>query len=831
MKIFRLSLLMLRRDWRAGELHVLALALVIAVGSMTSVGFFSDRIDRALRQQANELLGGDAVIIADHPIPDAYLKQARKLGLRTARTEAFHSMLVAGDKTALADIKAVTSGYPLRGSLLLSSELYAPSHPAAGIIPPSGSVWMEPRLLSELQLHVGDAVGVGRSTLRVQQVIANEPDRAGNLFSIAPRLMMNMTDLPATGLIIPGSRVSYRLLVAGGEREVRAFRAAAHKLLGRGERLEDLQDGRPEIRDALTRAERFLGLAALVSVMIAGVAIATAARRFIDRHLDSCAILRCLGARQGEIFGIYTCQLLWVGIAASVAGCGVGYLAQFLLAHLLAGLAHTALPQPSLLPVVFGMFTGLVALGAFALPPLVHLKRVSTLRVLRRELGGLPPQTVAGYGMGVAALVGLMMWQAGDLKLGGYVLGGMTATLAVLSGLIFVLIALLRRLQQGGASVWRFGLGNITRRSHATLVQVLALGLGVMVLLLLTFVRSDLIAGWQSSIPDDAPNRFIINIQPDQVQAMQRFLAASPALAGPRFFPMVRGRLTAINSRPVLPKDFENGRAQRLVAREFNLSWSNRLQADNKITAGRWWGTDARGRHVLSVEQGLAETLGIKLGDTLTFTVAGESFDAKVTSLRKVDWDSFNVNFFVLLPPGVIEDYPTTYITSFYLPDDQYRVLNNLVKTFPNITLLDVAAIMHEVRSIIARVSLAVEYVFLFTLVAGLMVLYAAIQSTLDERIRENAILRTLGARRRQMVRGLLTEFAGLGALAGAVAAAAASVVGYILASHIFNFGYEFDPWLWLMGMGGGALGIGAAGYAGTRFVLRQPPLQTLREI
>lgn len=830
MKVLKLSLLMLRRDWRAGELHVLAMALVIAVGSMTSVGFFTDRIDGALRQQANELLGGDAVIIADHPIPDAYLQQAQRLGLRTARTETFHSMLVADDNTALADIKAVTPGYPLRGSLRVSAELYAPGHPASGI-PPPGSVWVEPRLLSELQLRVGDAVGVGNTTLRVQQVIANEPDRAGNLFSIAPRLMMNMKDLKATGLIIPGSRVRYRLLVAGGDRPVGAFRAAARDLLGRGERLEDIQDGRPEIRDALTRAERFLGLAALVSVMIAGVAIATATRRFIHRHLDGCAVLRCLGARQGEIFGVYSCQLLWVGIAASLAGCGLGYLAQFLLAHLLAGMTHASLPQPSLLPVVFGVFTGLVALAAFALPPLLHLKRVPTLRVLRRELGGLPPQTLAGYGAGVAALVVLMIWQAGDLTLGGYVLGGMTATLVVLSAMIYALIVLLRRLQRGGASVWRFGLGNITRRSRGTLVQVLALGLGVMVLLLLTFVRSDLIAGWQSSIPDDAPNRFIINIQPDQVTAMRKFLAASPALADPRIFPMVRGRLTAVNGRQVLPKDYENERAQRLVAREFNLSWASRLQSDNKIAAGQWWGTGADGKPILSVEQGLADTLGIQLGDTLTFTVAGKRFDARVTSLRKVDWDSFNVNFFVLLPPGVIEDYPTTYITSFYLPGDQYRVLNGLVKAFPNITVLDVAAIMNEVRSIIARVSLAVEYVFLFTLVAGLMVLYAAIQSTLDERIRENAILRTLGARRRQMVRGLLTEFAGLGVLAGVVAAAAASVIGYVLANHVFHFGYAFDPWLWAMGMGGGALGIGAAGYAGTRFVLRQPPLQTLREI
>jgi putative ABC transport system permease protein len=829
-KIVRLSLLMLRRDWRTGELTVLALALVIAVGSTTSVGFFTDRIDRALHQQANELLGGDAVVIADHPLPDGFMQAARTAGLRTARTRDFHSMVLAGDKTALADIKAVTPGYPLRGTLRLSSALFGPSRPVAGI-PAPGAVWLDPRLFGELQLHIGDTVGVGNIELRVTAVIANEPDRAGNLFSLAPRLMMNMADVASTGLIIPGSRVRYRLLVAGTDAGVRAFRDETRPRLGRGERLEDTEDGRPEIRDALDRAEQFLGLAALVSVMIAGVAIATAARRFIDRHLDSCAVMRCLGASQGEILGIYGCQLLWVGLAASAAGCAVGYFAQRVLVFLLGDLTHTVLPSASLLPVLSGMGIGLIALGAFVLPPLLHLKRLPTLRVLRRDLGGLPPQTLAGYGAGLAALAALMAWQAGDIALAGYVLGGIAATLAVLSGMIQVLIRGLGRVRRRGSSVWRFGLGNITGRGRGTLVQVLALGLGVMVLLLLTFVRSDLITGWQSTLPDDAPNRFIINIQPDQVQAMQGFLADSPALAHPRFFPMVRGRLTAVNGREVLPKDYENERAQRLVAREFNLSWASRLEDDNKIVAGRWWGTTADGRHNLSVEQGLAQTLGIKLGDTLTFSVAGESFDATVTSLRKVDWDSFNVNFFVLLPPGVIEGYPTTYITSFYLPADQYQVLNDMVKTFPNITVLDVAAIMQEVRSIIARVSLAVEYVFTFTLVAGLMVLYAAIHATLDERIREHAVLRTLGARRRQLVRALWTEFAVLGALSGTVAAAAASVVGYVLAEHVFHFGFHLDPRLWLVGMGGGAVGIGAAGYAGTRFVLRQPPLQTLREI
>lgn len=825
-----LSLRMLRRDWRAGELRILALALVVAVASVTSVAFFADRVNGALHHQADELLGGDAVIVADHPVPAPVVRLAGRLGLRSAATRTFRSMVVAGDNTALADIKAVTAGYPLRGTLRIARRPYAPGRAAPGV-PPPGTAWVDARLMTELRLHRGERVGVGRATLTIAAVIAHEPDRAGDLFSIAPRLMMNETDVPATGLIIPGSRATYRLLVAGDDRAVKAFRDAVLPRLARGERLEDIRDGRPEIRDAVDRAERFLGLAALVAVMIAGVAVATAARRFIARHLDSCAVMRCLGANQRQILGLYGTQLLWVGGSSSLVGCAAGYVAQWALADALAGMVHTRLPAPSLLPVWPGLLTGVITLAAFAMAPLLRLRDVPTLRVLRRDLGVPPARSVAAYLAGAAALTGLMAWQAGDATLAGYVLLGTAATLGALSVLIHGLIVALRRLQQRGAVAWRFGLANITRRRQDSLVQVLALGLGIMVLLLLTFVRGDLIKDWQASIPPKAPNRFIINIQPDQVASMKTFVKQVRDLSDVRFYPMVRGRLTAIDGRDVSPEDYSSERARHLVAREFNLSWTSRLQGDNRIVAGRWWGGAAEGRALLSVEQGIARTLGIKLGDTLTFTVGGARLQAKVSNLRKVDWDSFHVNFFVLLPPGVIDRYPTTYITSFYLPEHQYAVLNRMVKAFPNITVLDVAELLREVRTLIARVSVAVEYVFLFTLVAGLMVLYAAIQATLDERIHENAILRTLGARRRRLLHNLLIEFAGLGALAGLVAAAAATVIGYVLAQHVFHFAYRLDPLLWLTGIVGGAAGIGLAGYMGTRFIVRQPPLQTLREI
>lgn len=820
---------MLRRDWRAGELRVLMMALMVAVASIVAIDAFTDRIRLTLESQANELLGGDLMIASGQPLPHVYEDIAREHGLTVAHMIAFRSMALAKGDSRLGEVKAVSDAYPLRGQLHIAHAMFEAGEPAAHI-PAPGTVWAETRLLNDLGVSVGAEITLGARVLAIAAVLTREPGRAGDLFTMGPRVLMNIADLESTGLVQPASRVHYQLLVAGEAAAVARYRDTVQQQLGPGERIEGVEDARPEVRTALERARRFLGLAALVSIVLAGVAIATSARRYIARHLDNCAILRCLGARHAMIVRIYATQILLLGFGASVIGCVLGYTAQFVLADLLGRLADITLPLPSLLPAVFGIATGLVTLAGFALPPLLRLKTVPALRVLRRDAGDREAGNMAAYAAGMAALAALMLWRLGDVKLAAYAGAGLLAAITLLGVSSLLLVLLLRRVAPRGTIIWRFGIGGIARRARASSLQIVACGMGIMVLLLLTVVREDMLADWQTRLPEDAPNRFIINIQPDQIAAIGDFFAGAGQPA-PRLLPMVRGRLERINGRAVGPQHYDDDRAQRLVAREFNLSWTDTLQEDNNIVAGEWWGDRGDGNAWLSVEEGIAETLGIKLGDTLTYRIADQELTAEVVSLRSVDWDSFRVNFFVVTPPGVLEGYPATYITAFNLPASAQSFLRALVREFPNATVIDVAEIMAQVRRIIDRVTQAITYVFLFTIVAGLMVLFAAIQSTLDERIRENAILRTLGASRNQLLASLRTEFVVLGLLAGIVASMAATAIGYVLATRVFELGYSWDPWLWPLGLVGGMAGIGAVGYLGTRFVVRQPPLQTLREL
>ncbi len=829
MKPWRLALRMLRQDARAGEMQVLALALMIAVASVSSVGFFTDRVQQALQLQANALLGADVVVAADHPLDESLSSQAREQGLSQAQTLSFLSMVLANGANQLADIKAVGEGYPLRGELRVAAARFAPDELATDI-PAPGAVWADARLLSELGIEVGAELSVGEARLRVTAVVSHEPDRGGSLFSIAPRLLMNAADLAATDLLQPGSRVRYRLLVAGERASVAVYRDWVASRLQRGERVESVEDARPEMRTALQRARQFLGLASLVTVVLAGVAIATATRRYVTRHLDNCAMLRCLGAAQGMIMRLYAWQMAWLGLVASLAGCAVGYGVQVALADVLGSLAAAALPPASAWPVVAGLVAGSVTLLGFALPPLMQLREVPTLRVLRQDMGTPPPRAWLAYGAGLAALAGLMVWQAGDVKLGLYVFAGVAATVLALAGVTGLLLAGLGRVSYDGGVVWRFGAANIVRRARGSLVQVVAFGLGLMALLLLGIVRVDLLADWEAGLPADAHNRFVISIQPQQVDAVHAYFAAAGKLE-PGLFPMIRGRLVAINEREVSPQDYADDRAQRLVAREFNLSWAATLQDDNRVVAGKWWSAPDHGQALWSVEDGIAATLGVQLGDTLTYEIGGERYTAKVANLRKVEWDSFHVNFFVIAPPRALDNFPTSYITSFHLPEGDHALLSDFVQRFPNVTVIDVAAIMAQVRRVMDRVSTALEYVFGFTLLAGVMVLYAAILSTLDERIRENAVLRTLGAVRRQLLVGMLVEFAGIGALAGLVGASAAGIIGYVLAERVFRFPYAWNAELWGVGIVAGALVVGVAGTLGTRFILKRPPWQTLRSV
>ncbi|ALP53452.1 ABC transporter permease [Candidatus Tenderia electrophaga] len=830
MNAFRLGLRQLRRDWRAGELTILALALVIAVASVSSVNFFTSRIHQALELQANDLLGGDLVLVSRDPIAAQRRDHARDAGLRSAATVEFPTMVLAGEQSQLVGLKAVSANYPLRGRNRIAPEQFAPDE-AVAHGPEPGTAWADGRLMNALKLEVGETVQVGETTLRIGAVLTSEPTQSGGMISgFVPRLLMNLEDLPATELVQPASRVRYRLLVAGAPEQVEQLRRQWQDTLAPGEELNSVKDARPQVRTALERGERFLGLAALVSVLLAGAAVAMAARRYVSRHLDNCAVMRCLGASQAVINRLYLYQMLVLGLLASALGVALGYLAQGGLVLFLGELARIQLPAPSAWPVALGMLTGMITLLGFAMPPILQLANVSTMRVIRRDLGRLQINSLLAYSAGSAAFVVLALLQAQDTRLALTILAGLVVLLLALAALVGVLLLILKPLSRQGRASWRFGLVNISRRAGSSMLQMMGFSIGLMALLLLTVVRTDLLEEWQGKVPADAPNRFLINVQPEQLDQVEGFFARQ-GIEVPELYPMVRMRLVEINGQAVSEDDFATERGKRLATREFNLSWAADLQADNNIVAGRWWDEDEHGRPMLSVEQGIAEELDLQLGDTLTYRAAGQQFTAPITSLRTVEWDSFRANFFVLAPPGVLEGFPVSYMSAFYLPADEHQVLNDLVQQFPNITVFDVDAIMGQVRRIIARVTLAVEYVFVFTLLAGLMVMYAAIHSSRDERIHEAAVLRTLGARRSQLLGSLMLEYAGLGLMSGLVAALSAGGVGMVVAERIFELEYAPGPTLWFGGMLIGALGIGIAGTLGTRFVINQPPLRTLRSV
>ena len=810
---------MLARDWRAGELTVLGLALVLAVAALSSVGFLGDRVEQGVARQSNQLLGGDLLLSADHPWAEEYRAEARRRGLQLAESASFLSMVAAPGEdgaTQLAEIKAVSENYPLRGALRIAPTLDA-AEAETHAVPARGQAWPEDRLARAIESPV---LNLGVLPLRVSAVLTLDPDRGINAFALAPRLLVNLADLPATELIQPGSRVWWRLHLAGEARDVEAFRKWAEKRLGRGERMESLDNARPEVRNVIERSGRFLRLAALLTVVLAAVAVAMAADRYLRRHLDGCAVMRCLGASADRILAIHGGEFILFGVVATALGCLLGYGLQAALRALLAGFLAADLPPPTWRPWAQGAAVGLTLVTGFVLPPLLRLRRVPTVRVLRREWDVVQPGPLAAYGLGATLLALLMLWVAGEAKLGAIVIAGFALAIALYAGFAQLMLLLGRPGRGGTFSPWRLGLANLRRRWRGTIVQAVALGLGLTTLLLLTIARDDLMATWKNRMPPDAPNRFVINLQSQQRAAFADFFAAR-GLSAPHVEPMVRGRLMAVNGQLRGPGDYADERAQQLIERELNLSWSTELPAGNRVVGGRWYGADDAPQ--FSVEEGLAETLGLNLGDELTYVVAGMPLSARITSLRKLDWDSMRVNFFVIAPPGLLESQPASFITSFHLPADKSGVVGELVRAFPNITVIDVGTLVRQVQESIDQVARAVQALFGLALAAGVVVLYAAMQAGGDERQRELAVMRALGARSRQLRAAVMAEFAALGAIAGLLAGLGAGAIGWALGRFAFQLAYVPSIWLPLAGLLAGVVGVTFAGMWATRGILRKP--------
>jgi putative ABC transport system permease protein len=822
---------LLRRDLASGEIRVLLAALVLAVAAVTTIGFVTDRAERALALEANRLLGGDAVLRADEPIGEAPRRRAGAPGLAATEVLSFRSMARAGGEFKLSEIRALGTGFPLRGEFTLVDPVTGDERRAEGI-PAPGTAWITRAGAEALGARVGDALELGLSRFTVAALVSREPDAALDYFNVAPRIFIPLSDLPATGLDQEGARITYRLVVAGEPAAVERFVRESRADLGRGQRLETIEDARPEVRRALERADRFLGLSALVSVILAAVAVAMAARRHTQRHLDGCAVMRCLGASQGLIARIHVGEMAILGLVAATVGIVAGLALQALIGAVLTRALGVDIPPPGLMPALEGYAVGFAVLAGFAVPPVLALRRVPALRVLRRDVPVAEPSAWLVGGAGLAGVAAIVVWKAGSATLGAVVLGGIAATLLALAALALGLIAALRSLRARLRGAWRYGLANVGRRRAASVAQVAAIGLGLMAILLLTLVRTDLISRWQDELPADAPNRFIINVQPDQLEAVRAFLVEA-GIPNPGLYPMVRGRLTHVNDVAVTGETYaaRGERARRLAEREFNLSGTDALADDNVVVAGRFWAPGTARADEVSVEEGIARTLGWSLGDRLTFDVAGEPYAATITSLRRVTWESFRPNFFVVGQPAAIEALPRSYITSVHVAEDRRAAMNELVRRFPNLSVIDIEATLEQVQSTADQVAKAVEYVFWFTLAAGLLVLVATVTATQDERLLEGGVMRVLGANRRQLRLAQLAEFAVLGLIAGLVAAIAANAIAGAIATRVFEMNWLPDWRVAAVGALVGIIAVTLTGLAATRRVVTTPPSQTLRAI
>ena len=832
---FALGWRTLWRDWRAGELRLALVAVALAVAALTAVGFFSDRLQGGLQRDARQLLGGDAVLVSDNPPPADWLAEAQRLGLRSTQTLSFPTMARApdalGGAARLVALKAVPMGYPLRGQLRTSETPADTEGSPAQSIPANGQVWVEAPLLEALDLKVGDTLLLGDASLRIARVLTFEPDRGAGFMSFAPRVLLNAADLAATGLVQPASRITWRLAVAGDPAPVARFQAWAKARLAepgaRGMRLESLESGRPEMRQTLDRADKFLNLVALLAALLAAVAVALAARGFAARHLDGAAMLRVLGLSQRQMARAYAVEFLLVGLAASVLGVALGFAVHHVFVWLLAGLVEAGLPAPSAWPVVFGLGVGLTLLAAFGLPPVLQLAQVPPLRVIRREVGALKTAPLAVLALGVLGFAALLLATSRDLTLGLIAVGGFAGAVALFALLAWGATWLLRRsVNEATAPRWLvLATRQITARPVYAVVQVSSLAVGLMALVLLVLLRTDLVDSWRNATPADAPNRFVINITPEQAGDFRAALRQG-GVERLDWYPMVRGRLVSVNGRDVGPADYAEDRARRLVDREFNLSYAAERPAHNEITAGRWQPEEAG---AASVEEGIAETLGLKLGDALRFDIGGIPHEARITSLRKVDWTSMHANFFVMFPVSSMPDVPVTYLAAYRAPASP-GFDNALVRQFPNITNVDLSATIAQVQRVLRQVIRAVEFLFGFTLAAGLIVLFAAVSATREERAREFAVMRAVGAGSALLRQVQRAELAGVGLLAGLLASLVAAGVGWALARYAFDFAWRAAAWVPLAGaLAGGVLAL-AAGWWGLRGVLRQPVVQTLRQ-
>ena len=818
------------REWRGGELSLLAVALVVAVAIVSGITAFTDRLHRGIESESHRFLAADRVLISPVPVKETWLDFAEAMGLQTAKAVSFQSMVFAGDEgMQLASVKAVTENYPLRGELRVADKPFGIEY-LVKETPRAGEVWADSRLFPLLDVEIGAALGLGEIELPVSRVITGEPDR-GRFAGVGPRLMMNIADLPRSEIVQVGSVVEYRYLFAGEPAVLNEFGAWLNPRLETRHRWQDLQNSEPTVAKALQRAERFLLLAGSFGVALAGVAVALAARRYAERHFDSVAIMKAIGAPAGQIMRLYTINLILLAVIATAIGCALGWGVQQGLLYLLQDLMGFDAPPPGIRPVLVGAVTAGICLLTFALPPIIQLRLISPLRVLRRDFDAAGPALWQSVSLGLLGIYLLMLWYTQSLMLSSAVLLAVLLMLLIAGLFVVKLLVLLGRFRRPVNTPLGLAMTALNRRSGANAFQVVSFGLAFMVITALILVRSSLLEEWQLQIPENTPNHFLMNVADHDVTRLEQFFE-SRNIEAAGMFPMVRGRLLTVNG--VELRDIESLDAQDgSLNREMNLSWAQELPSDNELLEGEWFTDRVNGEPVggISLEQGFAEEHNFGIGDRLGFDIGSLILEAPVTSIRVLDWNSMRPNFFMLLPRSTLEPYPKTFITSFYLPLAEKPVLNELVRGFPTVVLIEVDAVIKQVRSIIGQVSSAVELVLFLVVLCALLVTIANVQASLDTRLHENAILRSFGASRRLIARGLVFEFATIGVLAGGLAVLGAELAVWIVQVELLGLSGSFHPWIWLAVPVIAGLLIGFSGYWACRRVVQSPPMGVLREI
>ncbi|MDO9386970.1 MAG: ABC transporter permease [Thiobacillus sp.] len=829
LRVLRLGLWLLRRERASGEWRVLLLALIIGVGSVSTTGFLGDRLKRAMSEQGAGFLGADLLVTSPRPIADwpSLPIENSAPALATSQALEFASMVSRGDAFQLATLRAVDAAYPVRGVVRIADRPFEPGVPRPAQ-PPPGAIYVEPSLLPLLSASVGDSVQIGETSFRIAGIVAEEPGQLGGVFGLAPRVFLRVDEVERTRVLQPGSRLTYLYQFAGEPDQLAAFGAALKPTLDSTQRLIGSREGIETLRGAFANADRYIQLTALISLLLSVAAIAIAAHHHALRHYDQAALLRCFGATTAQLRSLYAVQLLTLGLLGSLAGVAVGALMQQALAGLILPDAVTRLPSLGLAPVGVAVVSGLLALAGAALPALMRLIRVPPLRVLRRDLPPLPVAAWLGAAVSGSALLGLIAWYAGDAKLVGVFVGALAGLVGVLILLARLALVAGRGVQRMAHGPLRFGLAQLLRHRFDSTLQLGAFTLALFLVALLALVRSDLIAGWQQQLPPQAPNFFLVNIAPHQQEAVAAYLSQH-RLQASALYPMVRGRLVSKNGTPIAETLPEDARDSNTLRRELNLTWTATLPANNAVLAGQWHGE--RSAASISVESGMAERLNLAVGDQLGFQIGDQTLVARITSIRSVKWDSMQPNFFVIFAPGQLDALPASSIASVYVPPDATGVLPGFVKAFPGITVLALDKLIANIEAVFAQIIGAIQLLLGFLLAAGMAVVVATLLASLDARQQEAVLLRTLGAQRAYLAKGLWSEFIALGLLAGLLASACAEIAMALIADRLFDLPLRLHPWLWLALPLAGALLVGMSGWLTTRHITRVPPMQSIRAL